>query len=276
MARVEDDSAAFRALLSQIAQAAGMACANYKDGCLRRRVAVRLRATGSASFAEYGELLRRDPEELERLVETLTINVTRLYRDAAVWDALAERVLPELVRTAGPSFTAWSAGCASGEETYTLAALLHREADRSGALDRLPTASVIGTDIDAGSLRAAAQGSYSAEALQELPATLRTRYFTETAPHRAADALRALVRFERRDLLLEPPPTRGAQLITCRNVLIYMERDAQEPLLQRLHDALAPGGVLVLGRVESLFGALRALFEPVDQRLRIFRRRPQQ
>ncbi len=273
MAGDAPDDAAFRALLDQVARARGFACGNYKDGCLKRRVAVRMRARGVTEYGAYAALLARDPVEYDHLMDALTINVTRLYRDAAVWDLFAEMVLPTLWTLRGASrFTAWSAGCASGEELYTLAAILHQHATRTGTLRQLLHTSVIGTDIDPASLRAAERGEYSADACSELPVPLRDRYFGTKAPHRASAELRALVRVERRDLLLDEAPADALQLITCRNVLIYLDRDGQERILRRFHAALAPGGVLILGKVESLFGAARALFEVVDQRQRIFRR----
>lgn len=273
MAGDAPDDAAFRALLEQVARARGFACANYKDGCLKRRVAVRMRARGVNEYGAYAALLTREPAEYDHLMEALTINVTRLYRDAPVWDLLASAVLPTLWTTrSSASFTAWSAGCASGEELYTVAALLHQHAARTGTLRQLLRTSVIGTDIDEPSLRAALRGEYSAEACTELPVALRDRYFGATAPHRASAELRALVRVEKRDLLLENAPADAVQLITCRNVLIYLDREGQERILRRFHAALAPGGVLVLGKVESLFGEARALFEVVDQRQRVFRR----
>jgi chemotaxis protein methyltransferase CheR len=113
---------------------------------------------------------------------------------------------------------------------------------------------------------------YAPEAFAEMPASLRTRYFTPQAPHSAVPELRALVTVERRDLLQEPAPAGGFHLITCRNVVIYFGRESQEPLMRKFHEALAPGGYLMLGKVETLLGPSRRLFEPVDQRQRIFRR----
>jgi chemotaxis methyl-accepting protein methylase len=131
---------------------------------------------------------------------------------------------------------------------------------------------IVGTDIDRASLEAARVGAYASESFAEMPLELRTRYFSEDAPHRAAAELRALVEVERRDLLSEPAPARGLQLITCRNVVIYFDRPSQEPLMRKFHEALAPGGFLVLGKVETLMGPLRTLFEVVDARNRIFRK----
>lgn len=273
MAGDAPDDAAFRALLEQVARVRGFACGNYKDGCLKRRVAVRMRARGVTDYGAYAALLTRDAAEYDLLMDALTINVTRLYRDGPVWDHFASAVLPSLWTLHGTaSFTAWSAGCASGEELYTLAAIIHHHATRTGSQRNLLRTRVIGTDIDEPSLRAAMRGEYTAEACTELPVGLRDRYFGATAPHRASAELRALVRVEKRDLLLADAPADAVQLITCRNVLIYLDRDGQERILRRFHGALAPGGVLILGKVESLFGPARALFEVVDQRQRIFRR----
>lgn len=266
------DDAEYQALLELVARTRGFSCANYKDGCLRRRIAVRMRACGVADYAAYAAVLAGEATEFDRLIEVLTINVTRLYRDADVWNVLADRVLPSLWELGGPTFTAWSAACSSGEELYTVAALLHRHAERTASLRRLTRTSVIGTDIDDPSLKAAVRGAYAAEGFTEMPAALKTRYFSATAPYTAVPELRSLVRVEKRDLLSEAAPATGLQLITCRNVLIYFDRLSQEPLLRRFHDALMPGGVLVLGKVETLIGPSRALFEVVDQRQRIFRR----
>lgn len=272
-----DDEQGFRALLEQVARDRGFSCANYKDGCLRRRIAVRMRAREVVSYREYAALLSRDTPEYDRLVEVLTINLTRLYRDAEMWEVLAHRVLPELWALGGPRFTAWSAACSSGEELYTLAALIHRHAEQTGTQRRLGLTEVLGTDIDDPSLRAAERGAYAEAGFVEMPQELRARYFTprvddEKTVHAAVPELRAMVRTQHRDLLTEAAPATGVHLITCRNVLIYFERDSQEPLLRRFHDALLPGGVLVLGKVETLLGPSRSLFEVVDQRQRIFRR----
>lgn len=269
----ESDDAAFRALLEQVARDRGFATGNYKDGCLRRRVAVRMRARGLASYQAYATLLKREPDEYERLMDALTINVTRLYRDAEVWEAVANTYLPERWQAAGAApFKAWSAGCASGEELYTVAALVHRHAERSGTTPRLAATRIIGTDIDPASLRAAQRGVFSEAACAELPEELRRRYFGATPPHEASAQLRALVEVQRLDLLRDNPPTTGLQLITCRNVLIYLDRAGQERILRGFHEALVPGGLLVLGKVETLLGPLRKLFDAVDLRQRVFRR----
>jgi chemotaxis methyl-accepting protein methylase len=131
---------------------------------------------------------------------------------------------------------------------------------------------ILGSDIDRASLDAARRGQYPEAAFADTPADLRRRYFSVRPPFEVVPEIRPLVSFERRDLIVDPPQS-GMHLIVCRNVLIYFDRTTQEALFQRFHDALAPGGYLVLGKVETLLGPTRSLFSAVDPRERIFRRR---
>jgi chemotaxis methyl-accepting protein methylase len=271
------DDAAFVALTSKISRDRGFGVANYKDTCMRRRIAVRMRARGATDYDAYSRLLDSDPAEYEWLIAALTVNVTKLFRNAETWDAVANLVLPALAALAAPRLNCWVAGCSSGEEAYTLAALWLEHAERANAAARAgaPRMRITATDIDRDSLAAAESGTYGAESFAEAPPAMRDRWFVpaETAGRwRAGADLRALIRFERRDLLLEPVPAHAMHLITCRNVIIYFDRDSQDALMTRFHDALAPGGYLVLGKVETLLGPSRRLFETIDTRQRIFRR----
>jgi chemotaxis methyl-accepting protein methylase len=269
------DDAAFVALTAKICRDRGFGAPNYKDSCMRRRIAVRMRARGAADFDAYSGLLDRDPAEYEWLIAALTIHVTRLFRNLDAWEAVEREVLPALGAAPAAQLDCLVAGCASGEEAYTLAALWLRFASAlgDGATARLR---VTASDIDAQSLAAAEAGSYADDAFTETPAGMRERWFRASEPAgrwTAGPELRSLVRFERRDLLQEPPPAAEFRLITCRNVIIYFDRPSQEALLRRFHDALVPGGFLMLGKVETLLGPSRALFDAVDTRQRIFRRR---
>ena len=269
------DDEAFVALTSKISRERGFGAASYKDTCMRRRIAVRMRARGAGDYATYSRLLDTDPAEYEWLIAVLTVNVTKLYRNAETWDAVAGTVLPALWATTAPRLNCWVAGCSSGEEAYTVAALWLRLAAAAGEPDSVTRVRVIASDIDRDSLVAAEAGVYGDESFVEAPAGFRERWFVKASePGRwtAGPELRALVRFERRDLLLDPAPPFGMHLITCRNVIIYFDRESQEALMQRFHDALVPGGYLVLGKVETLFGPSRALFETVDSRQRVYRR----
>jgi chemotaxis methyl-accepting protein methylase len=262
----------FEELTRKISRDRGFACASYKEKCLRRRIAVRMRARGVHTYADYARVLDSDSAEYDRLLDALTINVTKLFRNWSMYEVLAELVVPALWNAGTAPIHVWAAGCSSGEEPYSLAVLFHRYAAAHG-LSRLDRVDVLGTDIDRASLIAAERGVFPESGFEETPAELRERYFSAQPPFTIAPAIRQHVRFQRRDLLDEfPAASGGFQLITCRNVLIYFDRDTQERLLLRFHEALAPGGFLVLGKVETLLGPVRSRFAAIDARERIFRR----
>lgn len=270
------DEAGFRRLTEKIARERRFGCASYKEKCLRRRIAVRMRARGVHSFEDYARLLDGDAVEYDRLMDALTINVTKLFRNWEVFQAIAERVVPALWALPVPTIHVWSAGSSSGEEAYSLAALFHRHAAALGELPRLAArVRVLGTDIDRESLAAAERATFDEAAFADTPAELRAEYFTpvpDTGRFAVVPEVRQLVRFERRDLINEAPPPGGFHLVVCRNVLIYFDRATQEMLFERFHEALVPGGFLVLGKVETLLGSARNKFAPVDARERIFRK----
>lgn len=274
MTEIATDSE-FAFLTGKIARERGFGCGSYKEKCLRRRIAVRMRARGVHTYGDYARILDTDAREYELLLDALTINVTKLFRNWEAFDAIARRVIPGLWEATEGRINIWSAGCSSGEEAYSLAILLHRHASERGELPWLSRVTVLGTDIDNASLAAAERGAYAEPAFADTPAEVREAYFSPDPPHVVHQAVRRMVRFERRDLLREPAPemsAEGIHLIACRNVIIYFDRDTQESLFERFHDALAPGGFLVLGKVETLLGPARSLFATVESRERIFRR----
>jgi chemotaxis protein methyltransferase CheR len=257
-------------LKSKIQKDRGFNCAFYKDKCLRRRIAVRMRARGRTSYRQYSRLLDEEPGEYDLLLDALTINVTKFFRNAETWSAIEESVLPELFVDRGP-IHAWSAGSSSGEEAYTLSILVHEWAaaqDRPSEAARLR---VVGTDIDRRSLAGAERAEYPELSLQETPDALRSRWFSAGPPFRLIDQAKRNVRFLRHDMISQPP-LEEQHLILCRNVIIYFDRELQERLFQRFYEALVPGGFLVLGKVETLLGPARALFRAVNNRERVFRK----
>lgn len=267
-----DDAAGFAALIARIAAESGFRCQSYKERCLRRRIAVRMRARGVHTFADYAALLDGDAREWERLLDALTINVTKLFRNWEAYSSLARQVVPELWRRERSEIRVWSAGCSSGEEPYSLATLFVAHAAEAGEAAALERLTVLGTDIDRGSLAAAEAGRYAEAAFADTPAELRRRYFSPDYPAQVAPEVRARVRFQRHDLLVDPPPAGPCHLIVCRNVMIYFDRASQERLFATFRDHLVPGGALFLGKVETLLGDSRRGFVPLDARERIFRR----
>jgi chemotaxis methyl-accepting protein methylase len=269
---VSDAAGDFLALTRKISADKGFHCASYKDRCLRRRVAVRMRARGVHTYDDYARVLDTDATEYDRLLDALTINVTKLFRNWDVYASMAMSIVPALFHREQPTIRVWSAGCSSGEEPYSLAILFHRYASMNGMLPQIGRVSVLGTDIDRKCLAAAARAAFDESDFEDTPADLRERYFAPAPPFTAAQGIRNMVRFESRDLLQESPPPGPHDLIVCRNVLIYFDRETQERLFEMFHAALAPNGFLVLGKVETLLGKSRSRFAPVDARERIFRR----
>jgi chemotaxis methyl-accepting protein methylase len=264
----------FLELTRKISADRGFGCASYKEKCLKRRIAVRMRARGVHTYDEYARILDADSAEYDRLLDALTINVTKLFRNWDAYASIAAHVVPELWQRETREIRVWSAGCSSGDEPYSLGVLFHRHAAVSGMLAQLSRVRILGTDIDRQCLAAAERGEFDEGDFADTPPDLRARYFSNTAPFTIAPVVRSLVRFERRDLLSQPAPTESGlfDLVVCRNVLIYFDRDTQERLFDDFHAALAPGGFLVLGKVETLLGRARSLFAPVDARERVFRR----
>jgi len=267
-AREVDDH--FSWLMAKVAADSGFQCASYKQRCLRRRVAVRMRARGVHDFVTYAALLDEDELERERLMDALTINVTRFFRDRSVYELLAEQVVPMLWRSDWPEIRVWSAGCASGEEPYSLGILFHAHAAAMRDERRLSRVRVLGTDIDRASLTAAAVGAYGETAFADVADHVRECYFSPEYPSRVIPEVREMVRLARHDLLRDDPPPASQHLIVCRNVLIYFDREAQERVFQTFRDLLVQGGVLVLGKVETLLGESRQSFTPLSGRERIF------
>jgi len=260
------DAAELHALKQLVRLRIGLDFEGYKEPCLRRRIAVRMRARGLHSYSAYADLLERDPDEYQRLLDAVTINVSKFFRNNEVWDAIRAHVLPALFALGEPVVRMWSAGCAGGEEPYTLAMQLIEYAEANGLARELPRFEILGTDLDARSLLTAQRGEYTDFAFTETPAWARERFFTG---NRVRDEVRRLVKFERMDLLNDPYPP-GRHLVLCRNVIIYFARSVQVSLFERFHDALSPGGYLVLGKVETLFGTGLPLFRSVAGRERIF------
>ena len=268
-----DDAAAFVALTRRISREVGLDLDAYKDKCMRRRIAVRMRACGVHTFGDYERLLDRTPAEYERLRDALTINVTRFYRNRETWDALRSAVLPELWSAREGRLSVWSAGCSSGEEPYTIAMIVADMADRAGRPAWLERLAVDATDIDRASLARAAAARYRDDAFSETPPDLVARY-TERAGESeriVSDRVRSRVRVRPFDLSAERPP-HVYDLIVCRNVVIYFDRGMQERLFLTFAEFLAPGGVLVLGKVETLLGPARERLTLLEPRERIYRR----
>jgi chemotaxis protein methyltransferase CheR len=260
-------------LIEKITRERGFQCSSYKDKCLRRRIAVRMRARGASGCAEYSAILDSDAHEYDRLMRSLTVNVTKFFRNWETYSAVSEKIVPALMDGRQREVRVWSAGCATGEEPMSIAILMHRHAAGVNGLDLLDSVSIVGTDIDRTCLDHAERGVYQESALGDTPPDIRDEYFREASGFvTVLPEARRLVRYGQADLLHFRAPVDSPHLILCRNVVIYFERAAQDALFAHFYETLAPGGYLVLGKVETLLGPTRALFRPVNARERIFQK----
>ena len=240
---------------------------------MKRRVAIRLRATRCRDAAEYCNLLRQSPQELDLLQKALTIHVSQFFRNPSMFDKLRDDVLPGLFSSCEKNGTGkvrfWCLGCAGGEEPFSLAILLREHFSKE-----LRTVQTIihGTDIDAETIRAARQAEYIEDRLKEVPADLKDRYFRQNgARFRLVPELREMVTFLQADIT-RTTEYRPSDLVVCRNTLIYFTRPGQEKILHGVADILPAGGILVLGKSETLVGDVRRRFEAICQVERIYRR----
>lgn len=244
----------------------------YKKSMIHRRIDRRMAIHQLDRTADYVRLLQENPAERDLLFRELLIGVTSFFRDPAVWDALRDRVIPDLIRAApdGAALRAWVPGCSTGEEAFSLA-IVFREALAALSPPKQCTLQVYATDLDADAIDRARVGRYPETIAADVTEERLARFFVrDDAGYRVGPEVRGMVVFAPQDLLTDPPFTR-IDLLSCRNLLIYLEPAIQQRLVPLFHYALNPGGVLVLGTAESV-GSFGNLFAPVDLKLRLFRR----
>ncbi len=263
------EDAAYAALLAKVERERGFRGTHYRQRCLRRRVAVRMRARRVQEIADYAALLDDDPAEYDLLMRVLTINVSKFFRNPETWDVIKREVVPELLRRE-PPLLIWSAGSAAGEEAYSISILVSDWLASRGEATR-NRVRIIGTDIDDESLSAARSAEYTDVALSETPMSLRRRWFSKAKDWKLKEPVASAVEFQQLDVL-EGRPDFQADLILCRNLLIYLDRPAQSRVFQTFVDVLRPRGYLVLGRVEMLGAEVRTRFEAINSRERIYRK----
>jgi len=271
--RSEDaDAHDLDALAARLKERRGYDLLSYKPRLLKRRLQVRLRARRCEGLPEYLAVLEADPDEWELLLKALNIHVSGFFRNEETFRCLSERVLPTLVRekkACGGELLMVSAGCAEGEEPYSLAMLMRHGFKKDLRLLKLR---IVGVDIEEAVLARARAGVYDAARLKELPEDLKQDYFTarEGRVH-LSRKITDMVEFRAHDIR-KGLPFAGADLIMCRNVLIYFTREHQRGMLGAFGAALRPGGCLVLGKTESMLTELRSGFTVVDLSEHIYRK----
>jgi len=260
-------------IVRRIHDRTGVDFTQYKEESLRRRIYGRMIRCGVADYAAYESFLDEHPEEFSELISALTINVTEFFRNDELFSEIANRVIPEILnekrRLGHHLIRAWSCGCSVGDEPFSLAMLF---LENFLETDRFLTR-IIGSDIDQDALREARAMRYSRERVAAIGDSLLEKYFTMNSDgsYVLQNSVAGLVKFQRHDVIKDRPFF-GCDIILCRNLLIYFNRELQEEILLKFHQCLSPGGYLVLGMTESLIGSAAKRFETVNNRLRIFRR----
>jgi two-component system, chemotaxis family, CheB/CheR fusion protein len=259
-------------LLLFIRDSRGFDFTGYKRTSLTRRIRKRMQEIGVADYLDYRDRLESNTEEFGYLFNTILINVTSFFRDTEAWSYLQRDIVPGLLANANASdeIRIWSAGCATGEEAYSLAIMF---AEALGIEECAKRVKIYGTDVDEDALQYGRSGIYPAKSLEPLTAELRDRYFERHgAQYAFRPDLRRRVIFGRHDITRDAPISR-LDLLACRNTLMYFNVETQSQVIDRFHFALRDNGHLFLGKAEMLLSDGER-FEVVSMRQRIFRRRP--
>jgi two-component system CheB/CheR fusion protein len=268
---ISDEDRGVAGILKLLREEYGIDFSHYKAGTVARRIERRLALNRSLDIEMYVEQLRRDPGELSSLYEDLLIGVTRFFRDEEAFESLQHRIVPELAQRVNDDgqVRVWVPGCATGQEAYSIAMLLHE----AFAARRKPLKmKVLATDVHKASLEVASAGIYSPEQLAGVSEERLRKFFTPTADgYQVVQSLRECIVFAPHNLIRDAPFTK-MDLIACRNLLIYFQPHAQQTVLTLFHFSLKPGGFLFLGTSETP-GPLLDEFDPIDEHAKIYRKR---
>ncbi|MBB3221529.1 CheR family methyltransferase [Pseudoduganella umbonata] len=267
-----DDEAALQNVIAMLCAHTGHDFRNYKRATVLRRIERRLQVKGVATLPEYAQLLDNEPGEFKALLNDMLIGVTNFFRDRDAFEALERDIIPELFRDKlrGEQVRVWVAACATGQEAYSVAMLL---ADYALQKERPPEIQVFASDIDEHAIATARAGVYPASIVMDVPPSRMRQFFTkEDDRFRIRKTIRDRILFASHNLLRDPPFSK-LDMVSCRNLLIYLNRDVQLRVLQMFHSALKPDGFLFLGSSESADAAAE-FFVPFDKKNRIYRARP--
>lgn len=269
--KLADDGRALTKMFDLLRRAHGVDFTNYKRNTLHRRMTRRMVLHRLQGLAEYVERLQGDPAEVEALYQDILINVTSFFRDPDAYEVLKARVFPQLTedKSRHEPIRAWSLGCSTGEEAYSIAMAYTEYSDSSGT--RVPL-QVFATDLNAASVDRARAGVYPRSVALDLPPDRLRRFFVEVDGHyRIIKPIRDMCVFARQNALADPPFSHMG-LVACRNMLIYLEPVLQQRLIPMLHYALEPGGFLWLGSSETI-GSYRDLFDIEDPQHKLYVRK---
>jgi len=244
----------------------------YKKNTLFRRIERRKGVHQIDRFENYVRFLQENPQEVEILFKELLIGVTSFFRDALVWGKLKEEVLPEMMNSLpdGSIMRAWVPGCSTGEEAYSLAIVFKETLEQLNKHKNL-TLQIFASDLDSDAIDVARKGLYPKNIISDVSPERIQRFFSEESGcYKISNSIRELVVFAPQNVIKDPPFTK-LDILSCRNMLIYIEPELQKKIIALFHYSLNPGGIMILGTAESL-GNLHTGFEELDGRLKLFKR----
>lgn len=266
--QTEDD---IRKLIGFINKQKGVDLAPYRESFVMRRLRVRMAQANAKTAYDYVNLIKKDPDEFNKFLETLGVNVTEFFRDREVFDSCRKTALSELIKKKQASgnklLRIWSAACASGEEPYSIAIMLKEELQDNKDF----TVRIFATDMDKEALERAEKAEYRAHDLRKLDKKTLEKYFTlgYNNLYSVNEEIRHLVRFQQHNLFTEPPLT-FMDVIFCRNLMIYLNRQQQDELISTFYNSLNTMGYLIVGKVESVWN--KQQFDLVALRDKIYRK----
>ena len=257
----------FGLLIRFIEQTLGIQCSNYKEDYIRRRLLSRMRSTDSLTYQDYLTYLKANPEELEKLRNALTINVTEFFRDTDVYEVIKKEIFPALIKQK-KRLRIWCAGCSTGEEPYSLAMILSELLEKNPGI----SARIFATDIDQIVLKKAREGIFTSKTMVKLSEPQIRRHFTKLPDgnFQVKPQVKELIRFRPHDLMSGVPVAQWLDLVTCRNVTIYFNEKQKDSLARMFHGALGSKGFYIMGKTEYLGRTLENLFESYNSLQKVF------
>ena len=270
-----DEEKSYDLIRRHLLKTRGFDISGYSRSFLGRAVRKRVGRSGCRHALDYVALLRKSEDEMNELIAALSVNVTDFFRDSGAFEALTERVIGPLaslkIELGWSTLRIWSAGCATGQETYTIAICVAEELKKSEQGGDL-VVRIHGTDLSKAALNVAARGIYSEAQVKGIPKEILSEHFIlDDSGYQVSPGIRRMTRFTQGNLL-DCPGQKFVDLIVCRNVVIYFSRPMHDVLVKNFYTALRPGGYLMLGKTETLMGSPRRLFDVVDHENRIFRK----
>lgn len=264
----------FNLILQNIYQKRGIDFCQYRPKCLRRRIVVGMHDVNVTSFCTYLDFLNKNPLQYDKLLDRITINVLEFFRNPEAFKAIRRKVIPSIIerkeKMASYNIRIWSSGCATGEEPYSLAILFKEALQELGQNIKV---TILATDIDKESLRKANLGVYGEKALKELTTRQIAAYFVkEEDKYCIKPQIKVMVNFMTHNMISDELPA-AIDLILCRNVIIYFNKELQNKVHANFHAVFVSTGFLVAGKTESLMDVKEELFSKIDLGKRILQKR---